>query len=51
MDNKNGIAVGFLGLPIFRDKEGRKHFVGSMPMFFLKYFQLLRLDVHFINER
>ncbi|CAN4125319.1 unnamed protein product [Withania somnifera] len=31
MDNGDGIAVGWLGHPIFRDKEGRELFVRRMP--------------------
>ncbi|GMY10091.1 thylakoid structural protein [Fagus crenata] len=34
MDNEDGIAVGWLGHPIFRDKEGRELFVRRMPTFF-----------------
>ncbi|KAF0936104.1 hypothetical protein E2562_038738, partial [Oryza meyeriana var. granulata] len=34
MDNGDGIAIGWLGHPIFRDKEGRKLFVRHMPTFF-----------------
>nr|GLL25335.1 PSII 47 kDa protein, chloroplast [Ipomoea trifida] len=34
MDNGDGIAVGWLGHPIFRDKEGRELFVRRMPTFF-----------------
>ncbi|RVW86541.1 Photosystem II CP47 reaction center protein [Vitis vinifera] len=34
MDNGDGIAVGWLGHPIFRDKEGRALFVRRMPTFF-----------------
>ncbi|PIN15145.1 hypothetical protein CDL12_12203 [Handroanthus impetiginosus] len=34
MDNVDGIAVGWLGHPIFRDKEGRELFVRRMPTFF-----------------
>ncbi|CAL9193005.1 unnamed protein product, partial [Musa hybrid cultivar] len=34
MDNGNGIAVGWLGHPVFRDKEGRELFVRRMPTFF-----------------
>ncbi|RYQ89769.1 hypothetical protein Ahy_B09g096241 isoform E [Arachis hypogaea] len=33
MDNGDGIAVGWLGHPIFRDKEGRELFVRRMPTF------------------
>ncbi|WMV46323.1 hypothetical protein MTR67_039708 [Solanum verrucosum] len=31
MDNGDGIAVGWLGHPIFRDKEGRELFVRHIP--------------------
>ncbi|KAG6467607.1 hypothetical protein ZIOFF_074555 (chloroplast) [Zingiber officinale] len=34
MDNGDGIAVGWLGHPVFRDKEGRELFVRRMPTFF-----------------
>ncbi|KAD3640021.1 hypothetical protein E3N88_29244 [Mikania micrantha] len=34
MDNGDGIAVGWLGHPIFRDKEGRELFERRMPTFF-----------------
>ncbi|EEF38459.1 conserved hypothetical protein [Ricinus communis] len=34
MDNEDGIAVGWLGHPIFRDKEERELFVRRMPTFF-----------------
>ncbi|KAJ0580388.1 Photosystem II CP47 reaction center protein [Helianthus annuus] len=34
MDNGDGIAIGWLGHPIFRDKEGRELFVRHMPTFF-----------------
>ncbi|KAB1671439.1 hypothetical protein [Gossypium barbadense] len=34
MDNGDGIAVGWLGHPIFRDKDGRKLFIRRMPTFF-----------------
>ncbi|KVI01582.1 Photosystem antenna protein-like protein [Cynara cardunculus var. scolymus] len=34
MDNGDVIAVGWLGHPIFRDKEGRELFVRRMPTFF-----------------
>jgi len=40
MDNGDGIAVGWLGHPIFRDKEGHKLFIRRMTTFFLKHFQL-----------
>ena len=34
MYNGDGITVGWLGHPIFRDKEGRELFVRRMPTFF-----------------
>ncbi|RZB80320.1 Photosystem II CP47 reaction center protein [Glycine soja] len=34
MDNGDGIAVGWLGHPVFRDKEGHELFVRGMPTFF-----------------
>ena len=34
MDNEDGIAIGWLGHPIFKDKEGRELFVHRMPTFF-----------------
>jgi len=34
MDDGDGIAVGWLGHPVFRDKEGRELFVRRMPTFF-----------------
>ncbi|KAF3612878.1 hypothetical protein FXO38_36565, partial [Capsicum annuum] len=34
MDNGDGIAVGWLGHPIFRDKEGRELLICRMPTFF-----------------
>ncbi|KAB2054204.1 hypothetical protein ES319_A12G239300v1 [Gossypium barbadense] len=34
MDNGDGIAVGWLGHPIFRDKDGCELFVCRMPTFF-----------------
>ncbi|KAM7528502.1 hypothetical protein LguiB_031912 [Lonicera macranthoides] len=34
MDNADGIAVGWLGHPIFKEKEGRELFVRRMPTFF-----------------
>ncbi|QCE14657.1 photosystem II CP47 chlorophyll apoprotein [Vigna unguiculata] len=34
MDNGDGIAVGWLGHPFFRDKEGHELFVRRMPTFF-----------------
>jgi len=35
MDNEDGIAVSWLGHPIFKDKEGRELFACRMPTFFL----------------
>ncbi|PHT98347.1 Photosystem II CP47 reaction center protein [Capsicum chinense] len=43
MDNGDGIAVGWLGHPIFRDKEGRELFVCRMPNFF-EIFPIVLLD-------
>nr|XP_048321779.1 photosystem II CP47 reaction center protein-like [Ziziphus jujuba var. spinosa] len=34
MDNRDGIAVGWLGHPTFRDEEGHELFVHRMPTFF-----------------
>nr|YP_009673740.1 photosystem II CP47 chlorophyll apoprotein [Cuscuta mexicana]QDF46421.1 photosystem II CP47 chlorophyll apoprotein [Cuscuta mexicana] len=34
MDKGDGIAIGWLGHPIFKDKEGRELFVRRMPTFF-----------------
>ena len=34
MDNRDGIAVGWLGHPIFRDKEGHELFACCMATFF-----------------
>nr|QKK51802.1 PSII 47KDa protein [Conringia clavata] len=34
MDSGDGIAVGWLGHPVFRNKEGRELFVRRMPTFF-----------------
>ncbi|CAN6446945.1 unnamed protein product [Victoria cruziana] len=34
MDNEDGIAVGWLGHPVFKDKEGHELFVRHMPTFF-----------------
>ena len=34
MDNRDGIAVGWLGHPIFRDKEGHELFARHMATFF-----------------
>jgi photosystem II CP47 chlorophyll apoprotein len=43
MDNKDGIAIGWLGHPIFKDKEGRELFVHRMPTFF-KTFPVVLVD-------
>ncbi|XP_057747228.1 photosystem II CP47 reaction center protein-like [Arachis stenosperma] len=43
MDNGDGIAVGWLGHPIFRDKEGHELFVRRMPTFF-KTFPVVLID-------
>ncbi|PHU03349.1 Photosystem II CP47 reaction center protein [Capsicum chinense] len=57
MDNGDRIAVGWLGHPIFRDKEGRELFVRRMPTFFEKFPVVLvdgdgivRADVPFRRE-
>jgi len=42
MDNGDGIIVGWLGHPSFRDKEGCELFVWRMPTFF-KHFKLFFL--------
>ncbi|KAL5646600.1 hypothetical protein ACJX0J_001988 [Zea mays] len=42
MDNGDGIAVGWLGHPVFRDKEGRELFVRRMPTFFETFPVVLR---------
>nr|YP_009231447.1 photosystem II 47 kDa protein [Ephedra foeminea]YP_009694738.1 photosystem II CP47 chlorophyll apoprotein [Ephedra intermedia]YP_009694811.1 photosystem II CP47 chlorophyll apoprotein [Ephedra sinica]YP_010048945.1 photosystem II CP47 chlorophyll apoprotein [Ephedra monosperma]YP_010207358.1 photosystem II 47 kDa protein [Ephedra przewalskii]YP_010451865.1 photosystem II 47 kDa protein [Ephedra alata]YP_010451932.1 photosystem II 47 kDa protein [Ephedra altissima]YP_010451999.1 photosyste len=34
MDNGDGIAIGWLGHPIFKDKDGNELFVRRMPTFF-----------------
>jgi photosystem II CP47 chlorophyll apoprotein len=34
MDNGDGVAVGWLGHGVFRDKEGHELFVRRMPTFF-----------------
>ncbi|CAN6453957.1 unnamed protein product [Victoria cruziana] len=34
MDNGDGIVVGWLGHPVFKDKEGHELFVRRMPTFF-----------------
>ncbi|KAM0941024.1 Photosystem II CP47 reaction center protein [Dioscorea sansibarensis] len=44
MDNGDGIAVGWLGHPIFRDKEGRELYVHRMPTFF-ETFPVVLVDV------
>ncbi|PIN06145.1 hypothetical protein CDL12_21306 [Handroanthus impetiginosus] len=41
MDTGDGIAVGWLGHHIFRDKEGRELFVRSMPTFFETFLVIL----------
>ncbi|PHT61818.1 Photosystem II CP47 reaction center protein [Capsicum annuum] len=41
MDNGDGITVGWLGHPIFRDKEGRELFVRRMPTFFETFMVVL----------
>ncbi|KAJ9700483.1 hypothetical protein PVL29_006008 [Vitis rotundifolia] len=41
MDNGDGIAIGWLGHPIFRDKEGRELFVCRMPIFFETFLVVL----------
>ncbi|KAL4181132.1 hypothetical protein AMTRI_Chr12g269720 [Amborella trichopoda] len=43
MDNKDGIAVGWLGHLIFRDKEGHELIVRRMPTFF-ETFPLVLVD-------
>lgn len=43
IDNRDGIAIGWLGLPIFRDKEGCKLFVRSIPIFF-EIFLIILID-------
>ncbi|KAL4018284.1 hypothetical protein IC575_021875 [Cucumis melo] len=54
MDNGDGIIVGWLEHPIFRDKEGRELFVRCMPTFFETFSVILvdedkivRVDVPF----
>ncbi|KAJ7941019.1 Photosystem II CP47 reaction center protein, partial [Quillaja saponaria] len=59
MDNGDGIAVGWLGHPIFRDKEGRELFVRRMPTFFETFrvvlvdggTELLEPTVHLLEGR
>ncbi|KAG2252083.1 hypothetical protein Bca52824_082219 [Brassica carinata] len=46
MDNGDGIAVGWLGHPVFRNKEGRELFVRRMPTF-LDGDGIVRADVPF----
>ncbi|KAI5404809.1 hypothetical protein KIW84_051827 [Lathyrus oleraceus] len=41
MDNGDGITVGWLGHPIFRDKEGHELFVRRMPTFFETFLVVL----------
>ncbi|KAG8475212.1 hypothetical protein CXB51_032068 [Gossypium anomalum] len=43
MDNGDGIAVGWLGHPIFRDKDRRELFVRRMPTFF-EIFPIVLVD-------
>ncbi|KAG5568928.1 hypothetical protein H5410_064051 [Solanum commersonii] len=43
MDNGDGITVGWLGNPIFRDKEGCELFVHRMPTFF-ETFSIVLVD-------
>ncbi|CAN1132426.1 Photosystem II CP47 reaction center protein [Linum perenne] len=57
MDNGDGIAVGWLGHPIFRDKEGHKFFVRRMPTFFETFpvvlvdgDEIVRADVPFQRD-
>jgi len=38
MDDGDGIAVGWLGHPVFRDKEGRELFY-TVCLLFLKHFR------------
>jgi len=41
MENGDGIVVGWLGHPVFRDKEGRELFVHRMPTFFETFLVVL----------
>lgn len=41
--NRDGIAIGWLGYPIFRDKEGCELFVCHMPTF-LETFPVVLVD-------
>ena len=41
MENGDGIAIRWLGHPIFRDKEGRELFVCHMPTFFETFLVVL----------
>ncbi|KAL5645835.1 hypothetical protein ACJX0J_002704 [Zea mays] len=50
MDNGDGIAVGWLGHPVFRDKEGRELFVRRMPTFF-ETFPVVLVDEEGINPK
>ena len=43
MDSGDGIAVGWLGHPVFRDKEGCELFVRRMPTFF-EIFPIVLVD-------
>ncbi|KAA3481147.1 photosystem II cp47 protein [Gossypium australe] len=54
MDNRDGIAVGWLGHPIFKDKDRRELFVRRMPTFFETFpivlvdgDKIVRVDVPF----
>jgi photosystem II CP47 chlorophyll apoprotein len=44
MDNWDGIAVVWLGHPMFRDKEGHELFVCCMPFFFFETFPVVLVD-------
>ena len=41
MENGDEIAIGWLGHPIFRDKEERELFVRRMPTFFETFLVVL----------
>ncbi|KAH1092340.1 hypothetical protein J1N35_019597 [Gossypium stocksii] len=41
MDNGDGIAIGWLGHPIFRDKDGREYFIHHMPTSFKAFLVVL----------
>ncbi|KAH9311724.1 hypothetical protein KI387_026759, partial [Taxus chinensis] len=54
MDNGDGIVVGWLGNPIFKDKKGHEIFVHHMPTFFETFpvvlvdeEEIVKADVHF----